>query len=54
MQMGCRYPFKRPGINLPMRGLRGSAAGYAAQIWGVPCSSTITSPICGRSIPRAS
>ena len=36
MQMGCRYPFKRPGINdLPMRGLRGSAAGYAAQIWGV-------------------
>ena len=36
MQMGCRYPFQRPGINLPMRGLRGSAAGYAAQIWGVP------------------
>ena len=36
MQMGCRYPFPRPGINLPMRGLRGSAASYAAQIWGVP------------------
>ena len=36
MQMGCRFPFPRPGINLPMRGLRGSAAGYAAQIWGVP------------------
>jgi 4-hydroxy-2-oxoheptanedioate aldolase len=36
MQMGCRYPFKRPGIkDLPMRGLRGSSAGYAAQIWGV-------------------
>ena len=36
MQMGCRYPFKRAGIpDLPMRGLRGSAAGYAAQIWGV-------------------
>jgi 4-hydroxy-2-oxoheptanedioate aldolase len=35
-QMACRYPFPRPGINLPMRGLRGSAAGYAAQIWGVP------------------
>ena len=36
MQMGCRYPFKRPGIkDLPMRGLRGSAGGYAAQIWGV-------------------
>ena len=36
MQMGCRYPFPRPGINLPMRGLRGSSAGYAAEIWGVP------------------
>jgi 4-hydroxy-2-oxoheptanedioate aldolase len=36
MQMGCRYPFKRPGVpDLPMRGLRGSSAGYAAQIWGV-------------------
>jgi 4-hydroxy-2-oxoheptanedioate aldolase len=35
MQMGCRYPFPRPGINLPMRGLRGAAAVYAAQIWGV-------------------
>ena len=35
-QMACRYPFPRPGINLPMRGLRGSAAGYASQIWGVP------------------
>ena len=35
-QMACRYPFKRPGIpDLPMRGLRGSSAGYAAQIWGV-------------------
>jgi 4-hydroxy-2-oxoheptanedioate aldolase len=35
-QMACRYPFKRAGIpDLPMRGLRGSAAGYAAQIWGV-------------------
>lgn len=35
MQMGCRYPFPRPGINLPMRGLRGSSAGFAAQVWGV-------------------
>lgn len=53
-QMGCRYPFVRPGINVPdndttpannnspttgntlkYRGLRGSSAGYAAQIWGV-------------------
>jgi len=35
-QMACRYPFKRAGIaDLPMRGLRGSAAGYAALIWGV-------------------
>jgi 4-hydroxy-2-oxoheptanedioate aldolase len=35
-QMACRYPFKRPGIpDLPMRGLRGSSAGYAAQVWGV-------------------
>jgi 4-hydroxy-2-oxoheptanedioate aldolase len=35
-QMAMRYPFDRPGIpKLPMRGLRGSAAGYAAQIWGV-------------------
>ncbi len=36
MQMACRYPFKRPGIpDLPMEGLRGSSAGYAAQIWGI-------------------
>jgi 4-hydroxy-2-oxoheptanedioate aldolase len=35
MQMACRYPFPRPGINLPMPGLRGAAAVYAAQIWGV-------------------
>jgi 4-hydroxy-2-oxoheptanedioate aldolase len=35
MQMGCRYPFPRPGIKLPMRGLRGSSASYAALIWGV-------------------
>lgn len=36
-QMGCRYPFEdRPGVKpLPMRGLRGSSAGYAAQVWGV-------------------
>ncbi len=36
-QMGSRYPFEdRPGVrNLPMRGLRGSSASYAAQIWGV-------------------
>ena len=35
-QMCMRYPFKRPGIpDLPMRGLRGSSAGYAASIWGV-------------------
>src|SRR6202789_2727632 len=35
MQMGCRYPFPREGIKLPMRGLRGSSANYAAQVWGV-------------------
>jgi 4-hydroxy-2-oxoheptanedioate aldolase len=36
-QMACRYPFDRPGIpKLPMRGLRGSSASYAAQCWGVP------------------
>src|ERR1700722_18814533 len=35
-QMCMRYPFDRPGIaKLPMRGLRGSSAGYAAQCWGV-------------------
>jgi 4-hydroxy-2-oxoheptanedioate aldolase len=36
-QMGCRYPFEdRPGVPvLPMRGLRGSSAGYAAQVWGM-------------------
>ncbi len=35
-QMAMRYPFDRPGIpKLPMQGLRGSAAGYAANIWGV-------------------
>ncbi|HEX3753590.1 MAG TPA: hypothetical protein VHV26_00805 [Rhizomicrobium sp.] len=35
-QMCMRYPFKRPGIpDLPMRGLRGSSASYAAGIWGI-------------------
>jgi len=35
-QMACRYPFDRPGIpKLPLRGLRGSSADFAAQIWGV-------------------
>ena len=35
-QMAMRYPFDRPGVpKLPMRGLRGSTAGYAAGIWGV-------------------
>jgi 4-hydroxy-2-oxoheptanedioate aldolase len=35
-QMCMRYPFKRPGIaDLPMRGLRGSSAGFAASVWGV-------------------
>jgi 4-hydroxy-2-oxoheptanedioate aldolase len=35
-QMAMRYPFPRPGIpELKYRGLRGSSAGYAAQIWGV-------------------
>jgi 4-hydroxy-2-oxoheptanedioate aldolase len=35
-QMAMRYPFlDRPGVpNLPMRGLRGSSANYAAGIWG--------------------
>lgn len=36
MQMAMRYPFPRPGIpQLEYRGLRGSSASYAAQIWGV-------------------
>ena len=36
-QMAMRYPFlDRPGVpNLPMRGLRGSSASYAANIWGI-------------------
>ena len=36
-QMACAIRFlDRPGVaNLPMRGLRGSTASYAAQIWGV-------------------
>jgi 4-hydroxy-2-oxoheptanedioate aldolase len=36
-QMAMRYPFlDRPGVtNLPMRGLRGSSANYAANIWGI-------------------
>jgi len=35
-QMAMRYPFPRPGIpQLKYRGLRGSSASYAAQIWGV-------------------
>ncbi len=35
-QMAMRYPFERPGIpKLDYQGLRGSSAGYAAQIWGV-------------------
>src|ERR1700748_3617235 len=33
MQMGCRYPFTRPGIkDLPMRGLRGSGPSWASQV----------------------
>ena len=35
-QMAMRYPFEREGIpKLEYRGLRGSSASYAAQIWGV-------------------
>ena len=36
-QMAMRYPFPRTNLKTPyeMRGLRGSAAGYAAQIWGI-------------------
>jgi 4-hydroxy-2-oxoheptanedioate aldolase len=35
-QMAMRYPFPRPGIpELKYRGLRGSSASYAAQIWGM-------------------
>ena len=34
-QMACRYPFKYPDTPaLPRRGLRGSSAGWAAQVWG--------------------
>lgn len=35
-QMAMRYPFKRPGIpDLEYTGLRGSSAGWAAEIWGI-------------------
>ena len=36
-QMAMRYPFPRPELKpaMEMRGLRGSAAGYAAQSWGI-------------------
>lgn len=36
-EMACRYPFPRTNLKRPyeMRGLRGSSASYAAQIWGV-------------------
>jgi 4-hydroxy-2-oxoheptanedioate aldolase len=35
-QMAMRYPFDYPGVpKLPMRGLRGSSASFAAGIWGV-------------------
>jgi 4-hydroxy-2-oxoheptanedioate aldolase len=35
-QMACRYPFDYPDTpKLARRGLRGSSAGYAAQVWGV-------------------
>jgi len=36
-QMAMRYPFPRPELKTQyeMRGLRGSSASYAAQIWGV-------------------
>jgi 4-hydroxy-2-oxoheptanedioate aldolase len=35
-QMACRYPFKYPDTPvLPRRGLRGSSAGWAAQVWGI-------------------
>ena len=34
-QMACRYPFNRKGVpKLEMQGLRGSSAGFAAQVWG--------------------
>jgi 4-hydroxy-2-oxoheptanedioate aldolase len=37
LYMGCRYPFQdRPGVpKMPMQGLRGNSASYAADIWGV-------------------
>ncbi len=35
-QMAMRYPFDYPGVpKLPMRGLRGSSANFAAGVWGV-------------------
>jgi len=35
-QMAVRYPFDYPNTpKVPMRGLRGSSAGFAAEIWGV-------------------
>ena len=35
-QEGCRYPFlDYPTPKVARRGLRGSSAGFAAQIWGM-------------------
>ncbi|RAK60392.1 hypothetical protein DJ021_11535 [Phenylobacterium hankyongense] len=35
-QMAVRYPFDYPNTpKLPMRGLRGSSAGWAAEVWGI-------------------
>lgn len=35
-QMAVRYPFAYPDTpKLPMQGIRGSSAGWAAQVWGV-------------------
>ena len=35
IRWAAAIPSSGPGSKLPMRGLRGSAPGYAAQIWGV-------------------
>ena len=48
-QEGCRYPFlDYPTPKVSRRGLRGSSAGFAAQIWGMGGPSTAPRLISGR------
>ena len=48
-QEGCRYPFlDYPTPKVARRGLRGSSAGFAAQIWGMGGTEYAPGPISGR------